>query len=281
MDGILLINKEIGVTSRDVVNKLMKKFNTKKMGHTGTLDPFASGLMIVSINKGTKISQFMENLSKEYIARVVLGSDTDTLDLDGSVINSKEMEEPLDKNKLLEVISHYIGNVSQIPPMYSALKVNGVPLYKMARNGEEIERKARDITIDNIELLSMDKNSFIIDVNCSKGTYIRTLGVDIAHEYGYPGHLELLTRTRVGKYLLKNAKTVEEVTENDIISISDALSHIPSVIVEGENEKKVRNGVALRLSNNPLIVVKTKKDEVLAIYQISEDGKHHCLRGLL
>ncbi len=281
MDGILLINKEIGVTSRDVVNKLMKKFNTKKMGHTGTLDPFASGLMIVSINKGTKISQFMENLSKEYIARVVLGSDTDTLDLDGTITNTKDMDEPLDKNKLLDVISHYIGNISQIPPMYSALKVNGVPLYKMARNGEEIERKARNITIDNIQLLSMDKNSFIIDVNCSKGTYIRTLGVDIAHEYGYPGHLELLTRTRVGKYLLKNAKTIEEVTEDDIISISDALSHIPSVIVEGEIEKKVRNGVALRLSNNPMVVCKTKSDEVLAIYEIKEDGKHHCLRGLL
>lgn len=281
MDGILLINKEIGVTSRDVVNKLMKKFNTKKMGHTGTLDPFASGLMIVTINKGTKISQFMESLSKEYIARVVLGEDTDTLDLDGSITNKKEMLEPLDKNKLLDVISHFIGPIKQVPPMYSALKVNGVPLYKLARNGEEIDRKARDVVINDISLVSMDKNSFIIDVNCSKGTYIRTLGVDIAHEYGYPAHLELLTRTRVGKYLLKNAKTVEEVSENDIISISDALTHIPSVIVEDENEKKVRNGVPLRLSSYPLVVVKTKNEEVLAIYEIKEDGKHHSLRGLI
>lgn len=280
MDGILLINKPIGLTSRDVVNKLTKKFGTKKIGHTGTLDPFASGVLIVTINKGTKISTYIEDLDKEYVAELVLGISTDTLDLDGEVISKSEVPLPLDKEKVLEVISHYLGNIKQVPPMYSAIKVNGEPLYKKARRGEVIERKERNVCISNIELLSITNERLIINVKCSKGTYIRTLGADIADELGYGGHLSMLTRTRVGKYSLSVCKTIDEVELNDVIPITDALSHLPSKMVYGFLETKVRNGVPLFLGEEDLLFVKNDKDEPLAIYKKEDDGKHHCLRGL-
>ncbi|MDD6302253.1 MAG: tRNA pseudouridine(55) synthase TruB [Bacillales bacterium] len=280
-DGILLINKPIGMTSRDVVNYLCKKFNTKKMGHTGTLDPFASGLMIVTINKGTKISSFMEDLTKTYVAEIKLGQKTTTLDLDGEIIEEKIVDLPLDKKQVLEVIHHYVGDIEQIPPMYSAIKIDGEPLYKKARRGEEIIRKPRKVTINYINLLNITKEKLFVEVDCSKGTYIRTLGSDIADELGYGGHLTLLCRTRVGKYKLKDAKTIEEVTLDDVIPINKALDHLPFVIVEGNLERMVRNGVSLRLGSQPLVLVKSKLDEAIAIYQIKEDGKHHCLRGLL
>ena len=280
MDGILLINKPIGLTSRDVVNKLTKKFGTKKIGHTGTLDPFASGVLIVTINKGTKISTYIEDLDKEYVAELVLGISTDTLDLDGEVISKREVPLPLDKEKVLEVISHYLGNIKQVPPMYSAIKVNGEPLYKKARRGEVIERKERNVCISNIELLSITNERLIINVKCSKGTYIRTLGADIADELGYGGHLSMLTRTRVGKYSLSVCKTIDEVELNDVIPITDALSHLPSKMVYGFLETKVRNGVPLFLGEEDLLFVKNDKDEPLAIYKKEDDGKHHCLRGL-
>ena len=280
MDGILLINKPIGLTSRDVVNKLTKKFGTKKIGHTGTLDPFASGVLIVTINKGTKISTYIEDLDKEYVAELVLGISTDTLDLDGEVISKSEVPLPLDKEKVLEVISHYLGNIKQVPPMYSAIKVNGEPLYKKARRGEVIERKERNVCISNIELLSITNERLIINVKCSKGTYIRTLGADIADELGYGGHLSMLTRTRVGKYSLSVCKAIDEVELNDVIPITDALSHLPSKMVYGFLETKVRNGVPLFLGEEDLLFVKNDKDEPLAIYKKEDDGKHHCLRGL-
>lgn len=280
MDGILLINKPIGITSRDVVNQLTKKFNTKKIGHTGTLDPFASGVMIVTINKGTKISSYLENLDKEYIAEVLLGISTDTLDLDGEIVEQKEVPLPIDKELLLETISKYIGDIKQVPPMYSALKVNGEPLYKKARRGEVVERKERDVTISSIDLLSITNQRFMIKVNCSKGTYIRTLGVDISNDFGYGGHLTMLTRTRVGKYKLEECKSVEDITEEDIITISKALDHMATKVVYGFLESKVRNGVSLYLGEEELLFVKNNNDEPLAIYQKKEDGKHHCLRGL-
>ena len=164
--------------------------------------------------------------------------------------------------------------------MYSALKVNGEPLYKKARRGEVVERKERDVTISSIDLLSITNQRFMIKVNCSKGTYIRTLGVDISNDFGYGGHLTMLTRTRVGKYKLEECKSVEDITEEDIIPISKALDHMATKVVYGFLESKVRNGVSLYLGEEELLFVKNNNDEPLAIYQKKEDGKHHCLRGL-
>lgn len=280
MDGILLVNKQIGWTSRDVVNKVTKIFNTKKVGHTGTLDPFANGLLIITINKGTKISSYLEGLDKSYIAEVFLGKSTDTLDLTGNVIDEKEVILPLDKDKLNHVIKNYIGDIKQVPPMYSAIKIEGEELYKKARRGEVVERKARDVNISSIEVLSINDNVFTMQVNCSKGSYIRSLGVDIANELGFGGHLTKLTRTRIGKYLLENAKNVEDLKEEDIISIDDALDYMNKKVVYGEWEKRARNGVPLYLGESKLVYVKNEKNEPIAIYELRDDGKHHSLRGL-
>lgn len=280
MDGILLVNKPIGMTSRDVVNILMKKFNTRKMGHTGTLDPFASGLMIVTINNGTKISSYMEDLDKQYIAELKLGQSTTTLDLDGEVVESKEVLLPLSNESIIRAFSKFIGEIKQVPPMFSAIKINGEELYKKARRGEVVERKSRDVTIHNIKLLSIYKETLMFEVDCSKGTYIRTLGEDIAKELSYPGHLTMLTRTKVGKYLLKDAKTLEDISEDDIIPISDALSHLPTIVVNERDEFKVRNGVKMKFAGNILYFIKNKEGLPLAIYSRKEDGYYYCLRGL-
>lgn len=280
MDGILLVNKPIGMTSRDVVNILMKKFNTRKMGHTGTLDPFASGLMIVTINNGTKISSYMEDLDKEYIAELKLGQKTSTLDLDGEVLEEKEVTLPLDRNEILKSFSKFIGDIKQVPPMYSAIKINGEELYKKARRGEVVERKERDVHISNIDLLSITKERILFKVGCSKGTYIRTLGEDIASTLSYPGHLTMLTRTKVGRYSINESKTIEELSPSDIIPISDALSHLPSIVVDEVIETKVKNGVKLRLNGHTLYFIKNKNNQPLAIYQRKDDGYYYCLRGM-
>ena len=280
MDGILLINKPIGFTSRDCVNYLMKRLGTRKIGHTGTLDPFASGLLIITVNKATRISNYLENLNKTYIAELKLGEDTSTLDLEGEVLETKEVTLPLDKEKILEVFSSFIGDIKQVPPMYSAIKVNGEELYKKARRGEVVERKERDVHIDNIELLSITKEKILFKVDCSKGTYIRTLGEDIAHKLGYPGHLTMLTRMKVGSFELKNAVKLEEVEEKDFISISKALSHMETLTLNERDEVKVRNGVKMKFTAGDLLYLQNKKNEPLAIYQKKDDGFYHCLRGL-
>lgn len=280
MDGILLINKPKGMTSRDVVNKLMKKFNTRKIGHTGTLDPFASGLLIVTINKGTRISSYIEDLNKQYVTEIKLGEGTSTLDLEGEVIEKKEVMLPLDIEKVKNVVSSFCGDISQIPPMYSAIKINGEELYKKARRGEVVERKPRNIHITKIEILSIENEVIKLKVDCSKGTYIRTLGEDIANKLSYPGHLTMLTRTKVGKFDLSQAKTIEEVSQTDIINICDSLDHMIKVVVDEKNEFKVKNGVKMKFSSGNIILVVNKNNQALAIYQKKEDGLYHCLRGL-
>ena len=280
MDGILLVNKPIGMTSRDVVNILMKKFNTKKIGHTGTLDPFANGLLIITINKGTKISSFLEDLNKEYIAELKLGESTTTLDLEGEVLKQKEVSLPLNQSKVEEVLNSFIGKIKQVPPMYSAIKIDGEELYKKARRGEVVERKEREVEINSIDLLSITKEKILFKVDCSKGTYIRTLGQDIASKLDYPGHLTHLVRTRVGRFFLKDAKSLEEISENDIIPISTSLSHLPSIRVNDQDAFKVKNGVKLLLQGSDLYFIMDKNSNPLAIYKRKEDGYYYSLRGL-
>lgn len=280
MDGILLINKPIGMTSRDCVNKIMKKFNTRKVGHTGTLDPFASGLLIITINKGTRISSYIETLDKEYIAEVKLGEKTSTLDLEGEILKTCEVPLPLDEEVILKSLNTFVGDIKQVPPMYSAIKINGEELYKKARRGEIVERKARDVTINSIELLSLKEEKILFKVNCSKGTYIRTLGEDIASSLNLLGHLTTLIRTKVGRYTLNMAKSIEDINEDDIISIVDGLSHIPSITVDEKIAFKVKNGVKLELSGENLYLIKNQNNEPLALYSKKEDGFYYSLRGL-
>lgn len=280
MDGVLLINKPIDYTSRDLVNKISNKFHEKKAGHTGTLDPFASGLMLLTFGKATKISTFLEAIEKTYVAELTLGITTDSLDTEGKVVEVKDVVLP-SKEELNSIFNSFLGEIEQIPPMHSAIKIDGEPLYKKARRGEVIERKPRKVTIFSIKILSITNNKILFEVTCSKGTYIRTLGKDIADKIGCGGHLSLLTRTKIGNYSLKDAKTIDDVSENDLISISDALSFFPSVTVDKVLEKKVINGVKLSInSTKERLLIKSINGDSLAIYEKRDDGFYYSLRGL-
>lgn len=280
MDGVLLLNKPVDYTSRDLVNKMSKKFNERKAGHTGTLDPFATGLMLLTFGKATKISTYLEAIEKTYVAELTLGITTSSLDTEGEVIEIKEVNLP-SREKLDEIFNSFVGEIDQIPPMHSAIKVDGEPLYKKARRGEIIERKPRKVTIHDIKILSITNNKILFEVTCSKGTYIRTLGKDIADKIGCGGHLTLLTRTRIGSFKLKDAKNIDDVEITDLISVSDALSFFPSLIVDAFLEKKVRNGVKLTLkTNEERILLRSLTNEPLAIYEKRDDGLYHSLRGL-
>lgn len=277
--GSLLINKRIGVTSRQEVNFISHKFETKKAGHIGTLDPFADGLLIVLLGSSTKISPFLETMDKEYIATLRLGIKTDSGDLTGNQIETKEVPN-LTKEKINEVLASFLGKQSQVPPMYSAIKINGKELYKYARQGVELERKSREIYIYNIILLNHTDNEITFKAKVSKGTYIRTLGEDIATKLGSVGHLTSLTRIAVGPYKLEDAKTSEKVSENDLVPILKMLDYYPKVTLNEVDAKKALNGMKLNLASNDEYVLVCDISDVIAIYKKQSNGVYFCLRGL-
>ena len=205
MHGLLLVNKEVGYTCQDVCNCIKRKFNVKKVGHCGTLDPFANGLLIVGINEGTKILSFLETQNKTYLATLELGIKTDTGDCTGNIIETDKVNK-FDKKEIINVFNSLIGIQKQIPPMYSAIKINGKKLYEYARDNQNIERKAREIQIFLLELVEYKHPLVTFKVTCSKGTYIRTLGEDIASKLNTVGHLKSLTRLNIDNYSLENAK---------------------------------------------------------------------------
>jgi len=279
ISGSLLIDKEKGLTSRQEVNNISHLLKEKKAGHIGTLDPFADGLLIVLLGKATKISPFLEGMDKTYMATLKLGSKTDSGDLTGNIIENKDIPS-LNKEDLENVFKSFLGKQTQIPPMYSALKVNGKALYKYAREGKEIERKKREITIYELKLLSYENNEITFISKVSKGTYIRTLGEDIAEKLGTVGHLTKLTRLSIGPYSLEQAKKTEDVSESDLIPTLKMLSFMKSFEVEGELLKKASNGMHFRLPIEDKLVLLKNKDEAIAIYQRESSGVYSCLRGL-
>ena len=279
LSGSLLINKEIGLTSRQEVNNISRKLGEKKAGHIGTLDPFADGLLIVLLGSSTKISPFLEVMDKTYIATLKLGSKTNTGDLTGETIETKEIPE-LTKTKICGVVQGFLGKSTQIPPIFSALKVNGQPMYKYARKGIDIERKPREIEIFKIYLVSFEKDEITFLAKVSKGTYIRTLGEDIAEKLGTVGHLTKLTRTEIGPYSLMNAKKSSEITEEDLIPISKMLGHLKSFLVEGELARKALNGMHFRLPINDETILIKDKDGIIALYKRDSKGVYGCVRGL-
>lgn len=279
VNGSLLINKEIGLTSRQEVNNVSRKLNQKKAGHIGTLDPFADGLLIVLLGSSTKISPFLEVMDKTYMATLKLGEKTNTGDLTGEVIETKKVPE-LSKEFIKENLAKFLGEQVQIPPMFSALKVKGKELYKYAREGVEIERKERHINIFNINLINFTKDEITFIAKVSKGTYIRTLGEDIAIKLGTIGHLTKLTRLEIGPYSLKDAKKSSEVTENDLLPISKMLAHFKSFEVEGEMAMKALNGMHFRLPINDENILIKDKDGIIALYHRDVSGVYSCVRGL-
>ena len=279
ISGSLLIDKEIGLTSRQEVNNISRLLGEKKAGHIGTLDPFADGLLIVLLGKATKISPFLEGMDKTYLATLKLGEQTDSGDLTGNIVSKSDIP-TLDKTSIETVFNSFLGKQKQLPPMYSAIKVNGKQLYKYARAGEEIERKEREINIYELKLLSFDKVTLTFIAKVSKGTYVRTLGEDIAKKLGTCGHLTKLTRLAIGPYSIEKAKKSKDVKETDLISSLDMLSFMPTYDADEELAKKALNGMHFRLPIEDELLLLKDKDDVIAIYKREHSGVYSCVRGL-
>lgn len=280
MNGILLVNKSASWTSQDVCAKLKGLLHTKKIGHTGTLDPFAEGLLVLTIGKGTKIGQFIEGLTKTYIAKLSLGKATDTLDLTGNIIETKDVPN-LTKEQIKEVLTSFKGIQKQIPPKYSAIKINGKRLYEYARENIDVEIKEREIEIFDIELIDYVDNEITFIAHVSKGTYIRTLASDIANKLNTVGHLKELIRTKVGKYDIKHAKKIDEINENDVINLFDALSFLKQIKVNDDYVKKVKDGYRLFLDiKEDMVLITDNNDYPLAIYKRKEGNTFVSARGI-
>lgn len=279
ISGSLLIDKEKCLTSRQEVNNVSRLLKEKKAGHIGTLDPFADGLLIVLLGKSTKISPFLEGMDKTYMATLKLGEKTDSGDLTGNIIETKPVPS-FEKEDIEKNFQSFLGKQSQVPPMYSALKVNGKELYKYAREGKEIERKKREITIYELKLLSCENNEITFVSKVSKGTYIRTLGEDIAEKLGTVGHLTKLTRMSIGPYSLEDAKKSKDVSEDDLIPTEKMLSFMKSFEVEGDLLKKANNGMHFRLPIEDELVLLKDNGKAIAIYRREPSGVYACVRGL-
>lgn len=264
MDGIILINKEKGLTSRDVVNQISKKLKIKKVGHAGTLDPIATGLLVIGVGNGTKILDLLTLDQKEYIATVSIGIQTDTYDITGNILKKQENYQ-LDKKTLENTLNSFLGSYEQEVPKYSAVKINGKKLYEYARKQEEIELPKRLVTIYQIELLNYNDSEFTFKTLVSKGTYIRSLINDIGLKLNIPMTMKELKRTRSGKFLLENSNLI---TDNyNYITIDKALDF---KIIELEDEdllKKVKNGNKINLPYDDLFLTLKNQDKVLAIYK--------------
>ncbi len=249
MDGILIVDKPEGITSLDVAREMKRRFGVKKAGHVGTLDPFATGVLPVVINEGTKLVPFLEEGPKEYEATLKLGEETATDDWTGKVVMSKPLE-GIRPEEIEFSVQSFLGKIHQTPPMFSAIKMDGRPLYRLARKGIEVERKEREVEIYGIQMQGIDLPLVRFKVSCSKGTYIRALGRDVGRMIGCGGHLLRLRRTRSGPFTLADAISWEKMKEFSdphllspwLISLKAALPDLPEVPGDEHLVKKARQG---------------------------------------
>lgn len=254
MNGIVLINKEKNYTSHDVVS-IVKKITKSKVGHTGTLDPNATGVLPLLLGDATKISKYLINHDKEYEVVLELGKKNSTADVEGEVIEEKEIPQIIWKPEYIEnILTEFIGEQEQIPPIYSAIKINGKKLYDYAREGKTVTIEPRKIKIYKIELMGFNKEAKQIQfkVNCSKGTYIRSLCEDIAKKLGTVGYMKELNRTQVGEFYIKNSVTIAELEEkikkndlSNIISIEEIFENVNKIDLEQKFLNKYLNGVGI------------------------------------
>ena len=249
MDGIIVINKEKDYTSHDVVAKLKKKLNISKVGHTGTLDPNATGVLPILIGKGTKFSKYLINHDKTYKAQIELGKKTDTADVEGNVIEEKPVDTEYIKQNLVQVLESFVGKQEQVPPMYSAIKKNGKKLYEYARKGEKIEVEPRKIEIYKIELVKYNEKNIEFIVSCSKGTYIRSLCEDIAEKLNTVGYMKNLERLQVGEFNIEKSVLIDDVNTENIekylYTLEDILKDTPNLNLNPKKLKLFLNGVQL------------------------------------
>ncbi|MCQ4921748.1 tRNA pseudouridine(55) synthase TruB [Tissierella carlieri] len=268
MNGIINFFKPKGMTSHDAVGLLRKTLKTKKIGHTGTLDPNASGVLPLCIGKGTRIAEYLLDSDKEYIGELTLGYRTDTQDIDGKIISSSN--KIVSEEDIINAMSRYIGDVSQLPPMYSALKHKGKKLYELAREGKTIERTPRNIRIYEQKVLNIeDCRKIIFYTKCSRGTYIRTLCDDIGMDLGTYGYMSYLLRVGAGRFKIENAYSIEHIRTLDLEEISKiivpmdkALDHLEEFIVPEELYSKLINGVMLHFN----LIDEIKVNKLLRVY---------------
>ncbi len=272
MNGIFIVDKPQGYTSRDIVNIVGSLLNTKKIGHAGTLDPIATGVLVLAVGTGLKILEFINERDKEYIAIVKLGIETKTLDVSGEV--TKKVENYfLDAKKLKEVIDSFKGKYEQTVPLYSSVKVGGKRLYKYARENEEVELPKREVEIFDIELLDYNHEEFKIKTTVSKGTYIRSLIRDIGDKLGIPCTMKELRRIRQGNFDIEEAVTIEQVENGKlkIIPLDKALQELKFIEADDYLERRILNGAILNNNyEDEIIGFKNKNNEVIAIYEVYE-----------
>lgn len=252
MNGVLVVDKPKGITSFDVVREVRRALKVKKVGHTGTLDPMATGVLPICIGDATKIAQFITEATKAYDATVKLGSTTDTLDAEGKVLESRPVPE-MTREKIEAALQKFRGTFDQVPPMYSAIKINGKRLYELARAGEEVERAARTVTVFELTLRDFSADEIQLSVTCSKGFFVRTLAADVGEALGCGAHLSALRRTHSGPFNLSQSMPLSDVPQlgaGRLVGINDALVDIPSLQLNAVEAARARHGGVVELSRS-------------------------------
>ena len=275
INGFLLINKDSGITSSRVVQIVKKKFNFKKVGHLGTLDPMAEGLLILAINRATKFSSLLLQSNKTYLAEVTLGQQTDTDDAEGEITSTHQVM--CHKQEVEEKLLSFLGKSQQLPPAYSALKHKGKPMYRYAREGIQVDKEARTITIDEIDNISINLPKVSFDIACSKGTYIRSVARDLGNRLECGGHLSRLIRTSQEKFLINNAISIDEACEEDIIPLENAFDNLNAITLNQIDTNAFINGVPLKLKidHSDLLRVYDPSKKFIAIGKNTLQGFKH------
>lgn len=269
-NGLLIINKPVGYTSRDIVNIISKKLKTKKVGHTGTLDPLASGVLVITIGRYTKLGEMLTSLDKEYISEIKLGIKTDTLDITGNILEKKDFN--LQKEDIEKVFKKFIGKYKMEVPIYSAIKINGKKLYEYARNNEEVELPIKTVEIKELELIDYQEGIIKFRTKVEKGTYIRSLIRDICKELNTIGTMNSLIRTKQGNFFIENAQELED--NYKLLKITDILN-IQKYNLNDKEYQKVINGNSLVLNSNEEQLLLEYNNEEIAIYN-KEDNIYIC-----
>lgn len=283
MDGIIIINKPKGCTSHDIVYKIKKMLN-EKVGHTGTLDPMAEGVLPILVGKGTLASKYLINHDKKYIVELQLGTKTDTADSEGKIVEQQPVnKELLTTENIEKILQSFIGKQEQIPPIYSAIKINGKKLYEYARKGQEVELKPRQIEIYNIKLInySVEEKQIKFEVFCGKGTYIRSLCEDIATKFETVGYMKSLKRIQVGNFKIEDSITIEELNEiiqknelentKTIITLEKLFKELPSINLDNRKLELFLNGVMLtQKQNEGVYKIYNQKDEFIGTGTIKD-----------
>lgn len=284
MNGVIALNKPAGLTSHDCVFKIRKILKTKKVGHTGTLDPEVTGVLPICVGEATKLIPYLTDDRKKYIGEITIGFSTTTEDAHGEIIDQKKVDRVFTREEILKVLNQLTGDITQTPPMYSAVKVNGKKLYEYARAGIEVERPTRTVTIyeiillDDREVFEGDTISFKFEVFCSKGTYIRTLAVQIGELLGFPAHMSYLTRTKAGAFTIDDCVTFAELEENAndstldrvMLTMEQALNEYPRLDVNAKEEIRVFNGGffpnSMNCKEGEYIAVYNENNRIIAMY---------------